>query len=75
MTCIDTLVQRFRKGRGIGISTLTQSNGTLVVLSETDRVQCLVDRTVGTDFSLQWTLLIPSGKKLTCVSCTTFFIL
>lgn len=66
MTCIDTLVQRFRKGRGIGISTLTQSTGTLVVLSETDRVQCLVDRTVGTDFSLQWTLLIPSGKKLTC---------
>ncbi|GJQ15337.1 hypothetical protein GpartN1_g7128.t1 [Galdieria partita] len=64
----ETLVQRFRKGRGLGISVLTstQDNENLLVLSETDRVQCLVDHSIDLNFTLKWTLLIPPSKKLTC---------
>lgn len=63
------LIQRFRKGRGVGIiSTWAQGTDTLLVLSETDRVQCLVDHSSDVDWTLKWTLLVPPNKKVTCVS-------
>ncbi|GJD12216.1 Probable NOT transcription complex subunit VIP2 [Galdieria sulphuraria] len=64
----EPLIQRFRKGRGLGVSVVasTQDNDTLLVLSETDRVQCLVDHSIDLDCTLKWTLLIPPSKKLTC---------